>query len=565
MTKQPQFEKLIRTVTSILYRTILIAYSLFLMLVYTNALHIVLYISCLMAYGVISHFLILGKRKYQIRLRIILDYSIITLFLYSKPIEELICTVYLLLPIFNTPNFSGTKRNYFLLFAPIIAIYVYYTERPLGVYLAVPFLMIMAISLMEYLRTRANNFYYGLTDSITEFYASTHKVTNEYEIYKDLITRFNENKFSRLLQLDSIVNLLVHNKEFLVMNSSEFINKIDLADYPTFRKNVIKNDVFELDIQINGITTKCLVIPLRGAPEPQAYLMCGKKTGHFLNYMPYFRDEFVLKPFLQPFFQQLSEFFANESHFKRNRMAKFQKVSNEYEYVLKTINALHFIRNRLSPFNNYLEMTSDLYRDHTMSTEKRETLLGIVIAENTTSRGALKDILSRAQQILENGENPFDMVSKMRDFSTLFLLSELRNLLRESFGRINLVNDLSKKDMERNITIASWGMNIVFSDIIGNIKKHGTGEFIVTVKVENEKLFITFSNKFHNHPSNIDKLKELCRYTASEENSNIFKLSSKGAFMMKDFLKQMGVGHKVHFDQPTATMNTELMFNLITI
>jgi len=565
-----EYEVIIEEYISTCYRIIITIYSLILLFFYTNYFSIYIYAICIFLSIIYPH----KKRKIMMNQEFVkwspaIDYLLIGVILFGKPMNELQCIIFLFLPIFNIPNFGGIKRSYAILFIPPIVIYIFYLEQVFSFFSLIPFLAVAAISIFEYFRTRANNFYYGLINSITEFYASKKEATYEYKVYSDIIARFNVTKFSKLCYLTSIHCISVSKAGFYLKNSSDLASVIDITDQDYFFQRLMDQEVFsDNGISLNGkLMEFTFIIPLIHAEENIAYIMVGTKQSHSLNLFPSFRNKLFLNPFLIPFFEHLSEFFSHENLHKENRNKKFRQISDEHDYVLRTISAVHFIRTRLSPYLNYLEMTNDLYHNRNYNPEIRMALEKVIVEENDRSRSALKEVLERSDQILDSTNNPFNVRKDIKAIEVLNIVSDLQNLMRDILGTIGsdrLKVQLLIEDYEKLLMVSTKGMNIVFSDVIGNIRKHSDGQYNVDIKIENTKLLITFTNSVEITPTRLHDLRFFCQYISSDENYDIFKMSTKGAFIMKDFLRQMDVKFLVTFDQKNRSFTTELIFNLVS-
>jgi hypothetical protein len=122
---------------------------------------------------------------------------------------------------------------------------------------------------------------------------------------------------------------------------------------------------------------------------------------------------------------------------------------------------------------------------------------------------------------------------------------------------------LNNNNIKQKAYISNKGITIILSDIIGNIKKHSNGIHNVLFAIENDKLLLRFTNKYDSNHSKQLKLKELVDYFDSDENYNIFKMSSKGAFLIKDFSKQMDIGVVAINEELKSRFTIRLSINLI--
>jgi hypothetical protein len=564
MSKILDFDVLARRIISVFYRIVLFSYGISLFIIYPNYFPVYIYAASFCFYLGSSYVLITKKTPYQ-KTRLFLDYSFIFLLLYQKPLNNIICIVFLLLPVFNAPNFSGQKRSYFFLYTIPIIIFLIISTEKFAFSLLIPFLGLFCISYFEYARSRAFNFYYSLTNSISDFYNARKESGREYGIYHDIMVKFNSNKFSTLCIVESMFCLSIKDNQCTVQNSSSHFLKIDVLDLPDFIKKAKHGDVFsDVKIKINErIVDLNIIIPIEKAGIYSVFVIAGTKANNLLNILPAVRDKFFLSPFLRPFFMQLSEFFSVEYSFRQNRLKKFEEISNEYEYVLRTINAVHFIRNRLTPFRNYLEMTSDIYKTTQYSEDVKKLLENVIYEENGRSKAALTEILTRSKQILEEGDNPFNVTKDIVITDIRTILSDMREILLEIVQNGLVEVRLNNNNIKQKAYISNKGITIILSDIIGNIKKHSNGIHNVLFAIENDKLLLRFTNKYDSNHSKQLKLKELVDYFDSDENYNIFKMSSKGAFLIKDFSKQMDIGVVAINEELKSRFTIRLSINLI--
>jgi len=192
----------------------------------------------------------------------------------------------------------------------------------------------------------------------------------------------------------------------------------------------------------------------------------------------------------------------------------------------------------------------------------KKVLNKLLLEENNSAKSALSEILNRANQILEEGANPFNVTSDIGDIQIQGLFSELRILSSEMFGSNRIENDLQKEQFDYNVSVSNKGIHIVFSDILNNIRKYYNGEYAIRFEIFDNNLIISFENNFHPIPINLDNIKKLIKYFNSEENYNIFKMTTKGAFLMKDFLRQMDIKLEVSLNEEKSLFTSKLTFKI---
>src|SRR4051812_1938517 len=117
------FDQLVKVIVSYFFRIIFILYAATIYFYFSSYFSDWIYACTTITYSITSYIL-LTKAKQWPKIRLFADYIFASIFLYGKDVHNLHCIVFLLLPIFNIPNFSGHKKSFLLLFLTAAGSYV---------------------------------------------------------------------------------------------------------------------------------------------------------------------------------------------------------------------------------------------------------------------------------------------------------------------------------------------------------------------------------------------------------------------------------------------------------
>lgn len=176
--------------------------------------------------GYIAIYLFLLFKNEKIRL--FFDYFFISFIVYGKPIEDIAITVFILFPIFNAINFSGRKRNPYLLLICSLIVYICLSISVIDINyssILIAFLVLFCIDYYSSLRWKLSILSQRLLDRIDDFYVILGK---PHSIYPNAIIDINNFIGSEYVQ--NIFCLIKDEKnEFQIVNSSVFIFQFSIS------------------------------------------------------------------------------------------------------------------------------------------------------------------------------------------------------------------------------------------------------------------------------------------------------------------------------------------------
>ncbi|MES2330248.1 MAG: hypothetical protein V4539_11640 [Bacteroidota bacterium] len=539
MSRTADLEKSIKIVGTWLYRIGLLSYGIVIIIFNSNAFHIAWYISAALVFSLLTTLLRRESEKSQ-QVMIFADFALIYLILYGKQIT-FNHSIFLVLPICNLPNLIR-KRWHYLLVLMLTGICFCLLNMRIVYSIAIPMTALGLISLFEYYRNKAFSFVHNLNSTVFDLYDAYAKEKTDVpsRMYQTVLDCFNNSRFSSLFMTQKIFYLDLHKDgTYDILNSSSFniVFSIKLEPGELQKIAVEKEVVSGVSIVTDGGEIgDCYLIPVPRGSATGIFILSVVSKPHPLNRLSGIRD-WLLKPSFLPFFGQLAIFMDAQIAHKKDGAAKFESIKGDYEYVLKAISAVHYIRNRLTPFNNYLEMIADVDREKDPVIKAK--LQQVLKEETNRSRKSFKEIDTRSNQVLNDDDNPFNVCHDVVEMRVNELFEELRSLTADMRNSGGILSAMELPQYEKKVTVSKKGIIVVFSDLVNNIRKHKAGEFRITFSHMADELHIAFWNKTAD--GKIARLREMVSYFESDDKAHIFTSKTKGQFMMKDFLKQMGI------------------------
>lgn len=537
-----------RHIISIIYRLVIITYGIIIINIYSPKFEWYYYLIAILSYFGI--FIILFKKNgFKSILRLIVDYLFISFIIYNLPINNLLISSFLFLPILNSNNHSGNKKSLLLYLIPIILIWSIFKVNKIEI--IIPFLTFSIINLFGTIRTKYHNFNEELNSFIDDFFTEGEALKRPHKIYKGVINVFNNSKFI-LFKTDIILCFKLNNDKMTLINGSKFIwnyqfnNEEDVIQ--KIKTSNSKNVMFlDLAIEIDENKFEKNICFTSNLNEVIYCYFLLQKNDSKMKTLPFFDKLFT------PFFNRLSKVFESYSEQKKLDLLNVIEMDEKINYVTNAISSMHFTRNKLGPIKNYLEMIEDF---NSIQDEGQKKLLReIIVKERQKLRTSLDNILDKANYILEKSNNPFN-VNDIHQYGNQKLFIELKRIWELYFEGIRPIVkwDISKDRKKSDVKFNLIGLELVFSNWINNMKKYNNGLFSVEL-LENETYYLIC---FNNSVKNIAEVEEIVTLFNSENRLEILKRNTHGLIEVKDFLNQMNVHYKMSISHNMLTL--ELKF-----
>lgn len=531
-----EIEKNQRKVISILFRVVVISYSIFFLWFKGNAFHWYINIGIFFIY-ILFYYLLHGKDKIFAILRVINDYAFITAILYGNTKLDIYSIALIFAPILNTQNHSSEKRTFILYILPFFSFYILSMHFDWS--LIIPMFMFFLINYFEFWRTKYIQFHEKLTEEIDKFYLENMEKVRPHKIYKRIILILNEKNIFPFY-ITNIYCFKTYNRGTFVINGSEFIYKYEISKFLKYLEahkfNGHTGIAINFPIEINGIPHKNTICIACLLPE-------GLYTFYLthIGYNRYGLPRNYILALLEPFFHRFSNVLEADLKRKSFELLKLQEIEEKINYVSNAVNAMHFIRNKLGPVKNYLAMVVDYEKS---DTARKELIDPYLQKERQKLNSSFNQVLERADQILKNSSNPFN-VTALKDHGIQQLFADVRRIWSYFFDIEHFSTNLLPDSIGPNYMTIKYndiGMELVLSNWISNMKKFNNGTFGVDFE-ESEQFFkMRFYNSVNTEESNpFSFIKEF----SSDDRIEVIRRKSHGISEIKEFLTQMSISSKM--------------------
>lgn len=540
-----------RRINSVLFRIVLSCYAIFIVIIEENIFNNWLYGIVISTYFVL--YIILLKKPV---LRLTNDFLFIGLILVGKNPNESYNYLLMLLPIINSINFSGDKKSpllyvySFILYITLICQFKQsHTELSnlTNIKYIIPILFLWVINIYTTLRVKIRNFRESLNDVVDSFYLKKEYIKRPHKIYNEIIEAIHKHLNKELIiSLYCFTPLNGNENKLIIVNGSSFLWKYEFKNKDILKKlrekKILVNEEILIEEQPNNLN-----LILYSQVEDQEYFfvfITNSNVPIYYMIIGFFRT-------LAPAFSKISKVLLSEKRLQEVRNEELQRLTESSLYVNRANKTMHFIRNRLSPFSNLLKMLDNL---ETVPTEKSKAFEELLKGEKERTKIELKNIVNRANDMLEKSNNPF-IYTTVVPISIQRIYTILKRIFAIYFPEIVITINITPDGIKRYSNLNEEGFEIFLSDWINNMKKYKKSHVSSHFHLENELLSISFKNDHNNTPDEINKMID---DLTSNDRNEIMKRTTHGLFTIKSTLEDM----KVPFEIKNETEQNEIIFTL---
>lgn len=536
-----------RFVRSIIYRLILLAYGIILALLFpTLSIYVYITIFCLYFIYIILYLI---KSHTDAIIRSIVDLIFIAICLYGKPVDNICVIAMIFLPVANAINHTGKGKHSYVYLLGLFAIYLGmlllgdYDNLIIQVkYALIAFSAFCTIQWLTKKHWIHNNNEALLRDAVEDFYI--HGIKHD-EVYKRIGQLFIEEKINFLdmfcfISHDDFNSLFVVNGSRFVYNYSIKINMIQSQE---LRKNSICKNI---SLIIDGDSYKNNIAIV----EPASSFKDNIDNTSYL-FVICFENNVSSALFLMENIsnelRRFSQYLYSERIMRLRKKENFEKIKDKGRFVDSAINTMHFIKNRLSSLQTLTDVINDM--DSTNINDGY-----IEVAKEAAQRSSIDidSILQKAKYLLNKENNPFhyqptEFCKTRRMFATLRQVWE--NILSNSNITVSNIEQIN--DESYHIETNMEGVEILFSDIIGNMFKYQKNNSSCNCTCDNEFLTIVFRNDFADKESVLSLVKTYNQ----KDKEEIIKRKTFGVSNVKSFVSDMDI---ILFSSIENELDTEL-------
>lgn len=523
--------KLTNKTLSIFFRLVLVTYGIY-VITYTNNYFesIWYYLSIILYFSI--YFKTLFKDGYGSRLRLINDYALIVFFIYGKELD-LVCTVFLILPVINSPNHSGNKKSILLYFLFIFSFYFLNNFKFSWNFIIIT----LIIRIINFITDSRNNYFQNiskLNKEIELFLERELELRKSYKVYNGILQVLNDIDFLMLYKpkFSKIICFKIEKKKIIMENSSIFVWSYAIDD--NFIDTVVNSENLEnlsysnIDLHINEENcSQNFFLVNQTKSNRYVFIFVIEESSNKL-----FNRYYI--SLLQSITARISKVIGIENSIKNENKKMLLDFRKKYFHIQNAEKAMHFIRNRFNTLDNFIEMSKDNING---IMDKEDMKLYSTELERLERN--YKMLMDRVKTILDKSDKPFS-ATKLENKTLNFLFSSIREIWLDFFENFNFEINIDIALIDKfTIKLNSDGLYILILDWISNVEKYSeTGEKVIFNENETHYIII-FRNTFRqDDKKNVQELRDDFNST---ERDKILQRTSHGILIMKSILEEMNV------------------------
>lgn len=513
----------------LIYKLILIIFTIYIWVTFDHSLPNFVYVfGCIIytLYYIIGHE---SVSKYSH----IADLFLIVLFLFGRHLNSFGFSLYLLLPIVCRGTFTNKRNNDKYFFAEyILALFILCTFPDFDgwkglIHLIVPVTLVMIVNQLYTRRWDVDEVDASLLDLIDDYYASDGE---SYHVYRKALEILNNRRFN-VVNIGCFLSDRNYGKLHLVNSSSlvfRYSYGIDknaklLLSEQGYTKNIsftiddtdyLYNYVFAIPLANKNTTYEMMLFILMLEEKPDIFI-----ESHIEG--------------LNRFFSRMSKVILFERELRNRRTEEIQNLQQKSRFVNASINTMHFIKNRLTPFQTLLDYLNNEGR--VQSLPGYPALLKKV---RKSCEREMRDILNRAAYLLEKGNNPFKY-QVLTDTDSRNIYTLLRSIWTDTFAE-DFDSLTSSTGVSMCVPVNLEGLDVLFSDIIGNMQKYSVNTRTCNFEARENVITITFYNDFDSRRQR--DVESLIRYMNGDEIDEVQFRITHGTPLIKQNCSDQNIG-----------------------
>lgn len=469
--------------------------------------------------------------------RLLLDLTLIIFFTYNRNLNDVIIFLPYLILVINSVNFSGSKNRHILFFLLVnIALLI---SANFKIYWALHFALVITSILMLIfsLRKIIHEFNNLINNEIGNLFFKNFDKGEEHKILITIKDRINNSK-PNLMKIKEIFIFTKRGENLILIKGTKFINS-----NPVFNDNVL--DILNKN-QGNFEKIKEEIF-IDNNSYKSSYWIRLKITDidYFFMIDSSYSDSIFLNA-LKPIFNQIARVYQISYVLKNLRKIEADVIKDKISYVFDSINALHFVKNKLSPVTLKLSLI-DRYinKKNDYSAEKIEEMR-LELAQ--TDPQIMRTIFNRAEILIRGVDN----IILKEDGS--FKLGKIIDLVKDEWiYQFNDWNGLKiniDKPQSYVIQTNLETLGYIFGDLIANIEKYSLERRELNIYFSELKDMVVF--EFLNDIKDFDRVKTSLVNTAKiyneEHNDEIYNRTTKGLSLVRRLSRYKQIKTEVQID-----------------
>lgn len=496
--------------------------------------------------------------RYKGLCRLILDLTVITIFLYDKDLNKVLNFLPFILLLSNV-NSHSNRNSKIIIFIILLHLVIIIIDnfRIVKTHHFIPIIYYIFI-LISGIRQSINRVNEDVILTIGDLFIDSVNENNSHRILNKVKKLINNGQLGRFIQINEIFlfanyedNLiLIKGSKFVKNNSIQFslknqelIEKFNTKEISTQKEEYVKIDniVYENVYWIRH--------SIKGADY--FFLVCLKKDSFI------FRELVVQK--LKPIFEYIGRIYYIRSSLTKLNNDTSKVIKEKITYVLDAQNALHFVKNKLSPITTIIDLMDRYFKKSKDLSFSQKSHIEKRLRENNNNNH-LRMIINKAELLIKGVDNIINQEDKK--VTIKYIVDDLRNNWLYHFENIdNIIVEID--DLNLQVSYNQMLFDFVFTDIIENIHKYSGIKKKVIFSHNIDSIEIRFYNSIPDYEKNKTILKEIENLYNQENNDEIYNRKTHGLSFVRRLLRRKKINNRIYVDKNEKEFNFYIILKII--
>ncbi len=500
-----------------------------------------------------------NSEKHRGTCRLFMDVAVITVFLYHKDLSQVLNFLPFLLLLSNS-NSHSNKNSKFLIFIFLLHLNIFVIDDFVIVktHHLIP-IIYYVFSFITFLRQAFNRVNENIILTIGNLFIDNVNENNSHRILSKVKNLINGGTLNKIFKVKELFLFVNYNNKLILIKGSKFVKNNNLTfsfDAKQLIDEFIKKNLQvkkEDFVEIDNIKYENIYWMKNSIKETDYYfLICLEGESVFLK-------ESIVKK-LKPIFEYIARlYFIRNSLTKLNNDAS-KILKEKITYVLDAQNALHYVKNKLSPITTTVDLMDRYFKKQKDLTDSQKFYIETRLRENNNNY-QLRLIIERAELLIKGVDNIVSQEEKT--VSIKQMIDDLRNIWIYHFENLDgLLVDL--EDLKVKINYNQMLFDFVYTDIVENINKYCDQQTKrVNFSVAGDTIIILFSNSIFEYEKNKKNLQEIETLYNQDNNDEIYNRKTHGLSFVRRLLRRKKIKNKIYIDKLSKTFNFEITLNII--
>ncbi|WP_286968709.1 hypothetical protein [Flavobacterium sp. UBA4854] len=374
---------------------------------------------------------------------------------------------------------------------------------------------------------------------------------NSHRILKNVIQKINSSQIGILNKISEVFLFINNNEKFVLIKGSKFITNNDLKSSinieSIIKNNDEKSNVFKDSVEIDNVNYNVSYWLHHKILEKDYYFLVALKKDNIFN-------EFLITSF-RPIFEYIGRIYYMSNSLMAISNENQKIIKQKIAYVFDAQNALHYVKNKLTPITSTINLMDRYFKQKDLSEENKKYIQNRLLTNNNNYE--IKQIIKKAEILIKGVDNILE--EKDKSISLKALIDDIR---KNWFFHFNNIDDviISVENLKNiKIEINQMMFDFVFTDIIENINKYGKeGGKRVEISLEDDIIKILFSNKISDYDRDKRELDEIVNLYNLTNNDEIYSRKTHGLSFIRRLLRRKNIANKIFIDKEAKTFNNEI-------